>query len=104
MNFVFGPFPRAPTSCKGALFGAGFLGTDLSMAGRALAAACIDAYAARVGVSLPLPTQVLALGLTALCDGMHSHGAAEARPTDDTLADTVLVGFITHTVFDRVRG
>ncbi|AZQ55025.1 TetR/AcrR family transcriptional regulator [Burkholderia cenocepacia] len=62
----------------------------------ALAAACIDAYAARAGVSLPLPTPVLALGLTALCDGMQSHGAADA------LADAVLVGFITHTVFDRV--
>ncbi|CAD9223940.1 Transcriptional regulator, TetR family [Burkholderia cenocepacia] len=71
---------------------------------QALAAACIDAYAARAGVSLPLPTLVLALGLTALGDGMHSHGAAEARPTADTLADTVLVGFITHTVFDCVRG
>ncbi|WP_321859687.1 helix-turn-helix domain-containing protein [Burkholderia cenocepacia] len=62
----------------------------------ALAAACIDAYAARAGVSLPLPTPVLALGLTALCDGMQSHGAADA------LADAVLVGFITRTVFDRV--
>lgn len=65
---------------------------------QALAAACIDAYAARAGVSLPLPTPVLALGLTALCDGMQSHGAADA------LADAVLVGFIAHTVFDRVRG
>ncbi|WP_175874533.1 TetR family transcriptional regulator [Burkholderia sp. BCC0397] len=71
---------------------------------QALAAACIDAYAARAGVSLPLPTPVLALGLTALCDGMQSHGAADARSTVDALADTVLVGFITHTVFDRVRG
>ncbi|WP_175976940.1 TetR/AcrR family transcriptional regulator [Burkholderia sp. BCC1047] len=65
---------------------------------QALAAACIDAYAARAGVSLRLPTPVLALGLTALCDGMQPHGAADA------LADAVLVGFITHTVFDRVRG
>lgn len=65
---------------------------------QALAAACIDAYAARAGVSLPLPTPVLALGLTALCDGIQSHGAADA------LADAVLVGFIAHTVFDRVRG
>ncbi|EOH6072310.1 TetR/AcrR family transcriptional regulator [Burkholderia cenocepacia] len=64
---------------------------------RALAAACIDAYAARAGVSLPLPTPVLALGLTALGDGMQAHGAA------DTLADAVWVEFITHTVFDRVR-
>ncbi|WP_175824159.1 TetR family transcriptional regulator [Burkholderia sp. BCC0419] len=71
---------------------------------QALAAACIDAYAARAGVSLPLPTPVLALGLTALCDGMRSHDAADARSTVDALADAVLVGFITHTVFDRVRG
>ncbi|ALV58512.1 MULTISPECIES: TetR/AcrR family transcriptional regulator [Burkholderia] len=63
-----------------------------------LAAACIDAYAARAGVSLPLPTRVLALGLIALCDGMQSHGAVDA------LADAVLVGFITHTVFDHLRG
>ncbi|NTZ04672.1 TetR family transcriptional regulator [Burkholderia metallica] len=71
---------------------------------QALAVACIDAYAARAGVSLPLPTPVLALGLTALCDGMRSHDAADARSTVDALADAVLVGFITHTVFDRVRG
>lgn len=70
----------------------------------ALAAASIDAYAARARTSLPLPTPVLALGLIALCDGMQSHSAAEARSTADTLADAVLVGFITYTVFDRVRG
>ncbi|MBN3730738.1 TetR/AcrR family transcriptional regulator [Burkholderia sp. Tr-20390] len=70
----------------------------------ALVAASIDAYAARARMSLPLPTPVLALGLIALCDGMQSHGAAEARSTADTLADAVRVGFITHTVVDRVRG
>ncbi|KVH58687.1 TetR family transcriptional regulator [Burkholderia sp. MSMB1072] len=71
---------------------------------QALAVACIDAYAARAGVSLPLPAPVLARGLTALCDGMQSHSAADARSTVDALADAVLVGFITHMVFDRVRG
>lgn len=71
---------------------------------QALSIACIDAYAARAGVSLSLPAQVLALGLTALCDGVQSCCAADARSTADTLADAVLVGFLTHTVFDRVRG
>ncbi|KGB92334.1 MULTISPECIES: TetR/AcrR family transcriptional regulator [Burkholderia] len=71
---------------------------------QALAAACIDAYAARAGVSLPLPAPVLALGLTALCDGLQSCVAADARSMADALADAVLVGFVTHTVFDRVRG
>ncbi|WP_322082572.1 TetR/AcrR family transcriptional regulator [Burkholderia sp. BCC1972] len=71
---------------------------------QALAAACIDAFATRTGVSLSLPADVLALGLTALCDGMQSYSAAVARSSVDALVDAVLVGFITHTVFDRVRG
>ncbi|WP_176048733.1 TetR/AcrR family transcriptional regulator [Burkholderia sp. BCC1644] len=71
---------------------------------QALATACIDAFATRTGVSLPLPAHVLALGLTALCDGVQSCRAADACSTDDTLADAVLVGFLTHTVFDRMRG
>lgn len=71
---------------------------------QALATACIDAFAARAGVSLPLPAWLLALGLTALCDGVHACCAADARSTVDTLADAVLVGFVTHTVFDRMRG
>ncbi|MCA8097445.1 TetR/AcrR family transcriptional regulator [Burkholderia contaminans] len=71
---------------------------------QALAAACIDAFATRTGVSLSLPADVLALGLTALCDGMQSHSAGVARSSADALADAVLVGFITHTVFERVRG
>ncbi|AFQ51853.1 TetR/AcrR family transcriptional regulator [Burkholderia cepacia] len=71
---------------------------------QALATACIDTFAARAGVSLPLPAHVLALGLTALSDGVQSCCAADARSTADTLADAVLVGFLTHTVFDRVRG
>ncbi|WP_175964074.1 TetR/AcrR family transcriptional regulator [Burkholderia pyrrocinia] len=70
----------------------------------ALATACIDAYAARAGASLPLPAYVLALGLTALCDGVQSCCAADARSSADTLADAVLVGFLTHTMFDRMRG
>jgi AcrR family transcriptional regulator len=70
---------------------------------QALAIACIDAYAARAGVSPSLPTPVLALGLTALCDGMQSHSAADAGSTAGPLADAVLVGFLAHTVCDRVR-
>ncbi|WGY72881.1 TetR/AcrR family transcriptional regulator [Burkholderia cepacia] len=69
---------------------------------QALAVACIDAYAVRAGVSLPLPAQVLALGLTALCDGVQSCSAVDAWGTDDALADAVLVGFLTHTVFGCV--
>ncbi|RKT99238.1 TetR family transcriptional regulator [Burkholderia sp. Nafp2/4-1b] len=70
---------------------------------QALATACIEAFAARAGVSLPLPAQVLALGLTALCDGVQSSCAADARSAVDSQADAVLVGFLTHTVFDRMR-
>ncbi|KVZ28703.1 hypothetical protein WL14_04580 [Burkholderia cepacia] len=50
-----------------------------------LATACIDAYAARAGMSLPLPTPVLALRLTAL-------------------VEAVLGEWITRTVFARVCG
>ncbi|AOI90871.1 TetR/AcrR family transcriptional regulator [Burkholderia pseudomultivorans] len=71
---------------------------------QALAAACIDAFAARTGVSLRLPAHVLAFGLTALCDGVQSCCAAHARSGADTLADAVLVGFLAHTLFDRDRG
>ncbi|WP_269502066.1 TetR/AcrR family transcriptional regulator [Burkholderia sp. IMCC1007] len=56
------------------------------------------------GVALPLPAQVLALGLTALCDGVQSCCAADACSTADALADAVLVGFVTHTVFGGARG
>lgn len=71
---------------------------------QALATACIDAYAVRTGALLPLPTQVLALGLTALCDGVAACCAADARSTADSLTDAVLAGFLAHTVFGRVRG
>ncbi|WP_244912149.1 hypothetical protein [Burkholderia aenigmatica] len=71
---------------------------------QALATASIDAYAARTGTTLPLPAQVLALGLTALCDGVPSCCEADARSPADALADAVLVGFLTHTVFGGVRG
>ncbi|WP_321926548.1 TetR/AcrR family transcriptional regulator [Burkholderia sp. BCC1998] len=68
---------------------------------QALATACIDAFAARAGVSLALPSPVLALGLTALGDGMQSCCAADGRRNADTLADAALVGFLTHAVFGR---
>ncbi|KVH35841.1 TetR family transcriptional regulator [Burkholderia cepacia] len=71
---------------------------------QALAAACIDAFATRTGVSPSLPADVLALGLTALSDSMQSLSAADVRSTDNAPADAVLVGFITQTVFDRARG
>ncbi|KVL55206.1 TetR family transcriptional regulator [Burkholderia territorii] len=76
----------------------------LFRARQALASACIDAFAARAGVPLALPAPVLALGLTALCDGVHACRAADARGSVDAQADAVLVGFVTHAVFGCVRG
>ncbi|MGR3910786.1 helix-turn-helix domain-containing protein [Burkholderia sp. SR8] len=71
---------------------------------QALATACIDAFAACAGESLPLPSPVLALGLSALCDGVQSCCAADASSATDALADAVLAAFLAHTVFDRMRG
>ncbi|AXF24791.1 TetR family transcriptional regulator [Burkholderia pyrrocinia] len=65
------------------------------------AAACLSAFAARAGTSLSLPAEVLAFGLTALCDGVQSCRAADPRGATDTLADAVLAGFLTRAVFDH---
>ncbi|MFM0557295.1 TetR/AcrR family transcriptional regulator [Paraburkholderia sediminicola] len=64
-------------------------------------AACIRAFAERTGAPLPLPAEVLALGLMALCDGVQTYYAADPRRVTDERVDAVLAGFFAYTMLNR---
>ncbi|KIX39420.1 TetR/AcrR family transcriptional regulator [Burkholderia pseudomallei] len=58
-------------------------------------------FAERVGTPLLLPSDVLALGLMSLCDGVQSYHAADPRHVTGDAAQQVLAGFFARVVLAR---
>jgi AcrR family transcriptional regulator len=61
----------------------------------------IDEFARRVGTPLPLPSDVLALGLIGLCDGVQFLATADPQNVSVQLVENVLAGFFSRVVFGR---
>lgn len=57
-------------------------------------AACILSMGARAGYRLPLPAETLAVGLLALCEGLHSWHAADPAHMRSEHVDAVMTGFL----------
>ncbi len=64
-------------------------------------AAYIDEFTRRVGTPLPLPSDVLALGLIGLCDGVQFLATADPQNVSAPLVENVLAGFFSRIVFGR---
>lgn len=64
--------------------------------------AYVAGLAERMGAPLPLPAEVLAVGLLGLCDGVQSCYAVDPQRVTDELADAVLASFFARAVFDRM--
>ncbi|WP_133648628.1 TetR/AcrR family transcriptional regulator [Paraburkholderia flava] len=64
-------------------------------------AAYIDEFATRTGVPLPLPAEVLAVGLMGLCDGVHFMFTIDPKNVTSDLAESVLGEFFGRVVFGR---
>lgn len=65
-------------------------------------AAYINEFARRVGTPLPLPADVLALGLIGLCDGVQFLATADPQNVSEPFVENVLAGFFSRVVFGRI--
>jgi AcrR family transcriptional regulator len=61
----------------------------------------IRTFSERTGTPLPLPAELLAVGLIGLCDGMQSLHASDPQHVPDELMELVLAGFFARVVFGR---
>ncbi|KVN24056.1 TetR family transcriptional regulator [Burkholderia pyrrocinia] len=62
----------------------------------------VAGLAQRASAPLRLSPDVLAIGLTGLCDGVQFGCAVDPQRFTDELADAVLTGFFEHAVFERM--
>lgn len=61
----------------------------------------ITQFAEKLGTQLPLPAEVLALGLMSLCDGVQSNHMASPLFVTDKIAEAVLAGFFARVMLGR---
>ncbi|TKC90279.1 TetR/AcrR family transcriptional regulator [Trinickia terrae] len=61
----------------------------------------IRAFSERVGTPLPLPAEVLAIGLMGLCDGLQSLHLSDPQHVSAEFTESVLAGFFARVVFGR---
>ncbi|CAB3699723.1 TetR/AcrR family transcriptional regulator [Paraburkholderia rhynchosiae] len=64
-------------------------------------AACVREFSALVGMPLPLPPEVLAMGLMGLCDGVQFFYTVDPQNVPSEMAEAVLAGFFSRVVFGR---
>jgi AcrR family transcriptional regulator len=67
-------------------------------------AAYIREFSARVGTPLPLPAEVLALGLMGLCEGMQFLHTVDPQSVTAAHTEGVLAEFFARVVFGRSAG
>ena len=63
--------------------------------------AYIEEFSARVGTPLPLPPDVLVVGLIGLCDGVQFLAAGDPQQITQPLVEQVLSVFFSRVVFGR---
>lgn len=73
----------------------------LSHEKRAFLTGYIRLFCERVGTPLPLPPEVLALGLVGLCEGVHAFRMCDPQHVTDDLTEAVLAGFFSKVMFGR---
>ncbi len=61
-------------------------------------------FSERVGTPLPLPADVLALGLIGLCDGVQAFRLCDPQHVTDDLTEAVLAGFFKKIMFGGQGG
>lgn len=66
--------------------------------------AYIRMFSERMGTPLPLPAEVLALGLIGLCDGVHAARMSDPQHVTDDLVESVLAGFFSRVMFGGEAG
>lgn len=59
----------------------------------------IRMFSERVGTPLPLPAEVLALGLIGLCDGVQAFRMCDPQHVTDDFVEAVLAGFFSKVMF-----
>ncbi|MFL9936412.1 TetR/AcrR family transcriptional regulator [Paraburkholderia sp. RL18-103-BIB-C] len=64
----------------------------------------IREFSARAGAPLPLPVEVLAMGLMGLCDGVQFFYTVDPHNAMADVAESVLAGFFARVVFGRDVG
>ncbi|WP_027803416.1 TetR/AcrR family transcriptional regulator [Paraburkholderia dilworthii] len=64
-------------------------------------AAYVREFSARVGTPLPLPPEMLAMGLMGLCDGVQFFYTVDPQNVPSEMAEAVLAGFFSRVVFGR---
>jgi AcrR family transcriptional regulator len=63
--------------------------------------AYIREFSARVGTPLPMPAEMLAMGLMGLCDGVQFFFTTDPQNVSADTAEAVLAGFFARVVFGR---
>jgi AcrR family transcriptional regulator len=71
---------------------------------REFLAGYIRLFSERVGAPLPLPAEVLALGLIGLCEGVHAFRLCDPQHVTDDLTEAVLAGFFAKVMFGGASG
>jgi AcrR family transcriptional regulator len=66
--------------------------------------AYIREFSARAGTPLPLPAEVLAMGLMGLCDGVQFFNSVDPHHATGDVVESVLAGFFARVVFGRDVG
>ncbi len=61
----------------------------------------IQTFSERAGTPLPLPAELLAIGLMGLCDGVQSLYVSDPQHVTAELTESVLAGFFARVVFGR---
>ncbi|HTH74499.1 MAG TPA: TetR/AcrR family transcriptional regulator [Trinickia sp.] len=64
----------------------------------------IRMFSEHVGTPLPLPAEVLALGLIGLCEGVHAFRVCDPQHVTDDLTEAVLAGFFAKVMFGSAGG
>lgn len=64
----------------------------------------IRTFSECAGTPLPLPAEVLALGLIGLCEGVHSFRVCDPQHVTDDLTEAVLAGFFAKIMFGGAPG
>ncbi|CAH2894913.1 MAG: Transcriptional regulator, AcrR family [uncultured Paraburkholderia sp.] len=64
-------------------------------------AAYVREFSERVGTPLPLPAEMLAMGLMGLCDGVQFFHAVDPQNVPGEMAEAVLTGFFARVVYGR---
>ncbi|MDR6391966.1 TetR/AcrR family transcriptional regulator [Paraburkholderia phenoliruptrix] len=64
-------------------------------------AAYVREFSERVGTPVPLPAEMLAMGLMGLCDGVQFFHAVDPQNVPGEMAEAVLTGFFARVVYGR---